>query len=92
MSCSLGAQGASWKSAWRALLGCKDSAGGVEGPSLGAASANPGGGKWRGGLLESCLGGPPALDAGGRKRGASIGEQHGDLGRPVGRRRRAGLG
>lgn len=70
MSCSLGAQGASWKSAWRALLGCKDSAGGVEGPSLGAASANPGGGKRRGGLLESCLGGPPALDAGGRKGGS----------------------
>ncbi|KAB0368563.1 hypothetical protein FD755_019597 [Muntiacus reevesi] len=70
MSHSLGAKGASWKSAWRALRGCKDSSGGVEGPSLGAASASPGGGERRGALLTSCLGGPPALDAGGRKGGS----------------------
>lgn len=70
MSHSLGAKGASWKSAWRALPGWKDSSGGVEGPSLGAASASPGGGERRGGLLTSCLGGPPALDAGGRKGGS----------------------
>ena len=62
----------------------KESAGGVEEPSLGAASAGPGGGKRRGGLLPGGRGGPPALQGGGsegaRERGVSVGEQHGDLG------------